>query len=374
MTGTAGRFWHATAGVAARRALAEYLKMVALIMLILLCVAWTIDLAKSFPDIRALAGAEDRPTVLVLGHYLGLRAVDIVNRLLPMACFFGVFLAEIQRRLRLESVVLNAAGLSTVRRIAPAALAGLLLGGLITALESPIRPQAIFAQVDLGLGSYAERYRRGRTDGAAWYLDDNLAVRGHIRRTSDPAFEDALIFAGFRGAELETVYAVQEAVPTAERFRWELRGVTRWLASEGRAGAEAIERMTLEMQVLPEQLEYHDVGLFAVPTPALQTMASLEGTSASVPVTVTLWKRWTVGLVPLAFTLLAVALVPYGFAGRVPHVPRLIALALVGYGSVVSVRVMWALGELGSVPPLVAVFGATGFALALSAVLFFRQS
>ncbi|MEL7117684.1 MAG: LptF/LptG family permease, partial [Pseudomonadota bacterium] len=145
-----GRFLLAFFGVASRRAVRDYLVFTGLFALILLAVAWTIDLADNFDEVQWVADVRQQPLYEVLLPYLTYRAVDIVLRLLPVSIFFGIFIAEIYRRARLDTVILSAAGAGPLRLLGPIALYGAIMGAANWALESYGRPAAIEAQIKLG--------------------------------------------------------------------------------------------------------------------------------------------------------------------------------------------------------------------------------
>ena len=149
------RLWVAFFGLAARRAAMDYLRFTLLIQFVLLAVGWTIDLAEEFPALRLDADQKDVPLIQIMVPYLAYRAADILVRLMPVACFFGVFLAEITRRIRLDTIILFAAGISPFRMLGPLITYGIVVGGVLYALESYGRPAAIKAQIEMGQGSYA---------------------------------------------------------------------------------------------------------------------------------------------------------------------------------------------------------------------------
>ena len=76
---------------------------------------------------------------------------------------------------------------------------------------------------------------------------------------------------------------------------------------------------------------------------------------------------------PGALALLAVCLAQNGYSGRQPNVPRLIAMAVFGYIVVTSIKVFWALGELGAMPAAAAVITSVVSILAIGLFLLRRQ-
>lgn len=361
-------------GIATRRAVYDYLRFVALIMFILLAIAWTIDLAEHFGIIRRDAEAKGIAVYRILLPYLTYRSADMITRMLPMACFFGVFLAEIGRRARLETVILHAAGASPYRAISAVLIFGVMVGALQQRLEGNWRPAAVAAQVDLGHGDYAERFTKVWLNGYAWFLDGDTAVRAQVLRDDPPAMRNVLIFTGLREPRLQTIYAAERADPAGEPFLWRLRGVEKWDAAAGEDSSVAVPDLTLRLDLIPEQLTHYSVPAFYLPTAPLLKMRQLNSAPRTViDAKVALWRRRTAWVLPGALALLAVFLTKSGYSGRQANVPRLLALALFGYVSVVSIKVLWAVGELGGLPAPVAVLGSVVFILGVSAVLIRRQ-
>jgi hypothetical protein len=359
-------------GIATRRALADYLRAVAAVLFILLAVAWTIDLAGTFPQLRDAAAERGEPLPFLMGPYLLQRGVDIVTRMLPVAVFFGVFLAEIARRTRLESIVLATAGASPLRAFAALLWLGLLLGALNAGLESRWRPAAVFAQVETGFGSYARRFWRGWLEGV-WFVEGDTALRADVLRDDPPRLRDALVFTGIRSDRLETIIGAEEVLPTEIPYLWQLRGVTRWDSIFGEASVRPGGDTRLELELIPEQLQYAHIPAFYLPSPALKAMAAMRSPPPGIAgIRTALWRRWSAPLLPFALAMLAVGLAGAGFEGRRILVPRLVALAAGGYVFTVAIKTFWALGELGSLPPQLAVLAPPAIGVAVAA-LFIRR-
>ena len=337
-------------GIATRRALMDYLCMVGLIQFILLAIAWTIDLAENYAGIAADAERRGLSLVATLFPYLGYRSADMVTRMLPMACFFGVYLAEIARRTRLETVILKAAGASPARMLAAVLLFAILLGTLQAKLEQSWRPAAVAAQVELGYGSYARRFRNDWTHFQSWFVSGDTAIRAELKRDQPPEMRDVLIFTGINAPHLETIYAAEQVLPGDAPGQWRLVSGSKWDAERGMESAEPFEEMTLTLDLIPEQISYFDEPAFYIPTEPLRAIARMRNAPTAAGADVALWRRRTAWILPGTFALLAFCLASAGFCGRTPNVPRLIALACLGYFAVVSVKVFWARGALAAVP------------------------
>lgn len=361
-------------GTATRRALADYLKMVALIMFVLLMIAWAIDLADHFDSMRTDAAARGVPVATILAPYLMYRTADMVTRMLPMACFFGVFLAEVGRRLRLETVVLQAGGASPLRLLAGILLFAVLTGTLQSRLENDWRPAAVAAQVKLGHGTYAERYDLDWTHDYHWFVADDIAVRAQVRRGAPSALRNVLVFKGIKSPRLEAIISAEQLIPGQDQNQWVAINGTRSLANGNEQDSTDFDRFSLTLDLIPEQVKYFEVSGWYIPDPDLRKIASQTKAATAPGADLAIWQRLTAWTLPGTFALLAFCLANSGFSGRRPDIPRLIALACLGYVSVVSVKVFWSMGELSVLPAPIAVLASVSLVWILSIWLLWRQS
>ncbi len=360
-------------GIAVRRTFLDYLGAVGLIMFVLLAVGLTIDLARHFPDIREAAETRETGLAPLLAPYLLHRSVDIVARLLPMATLFGVLLAELIRRFRLESTILSAAGFSPRRGAAALVWLALVLGSLQGLLEARWRPAAVLAQVESGFGNYANWYRRGWLRGPVWFVEQDRAFRAQIRRTDRPEMRNLLIFEGIRAPRLQRVISAGRAYPLDQPQHWRLEDVRIWsTATEGRA-PEALPAQDIVLDLIPEQLSWYGVREFNIPGPVLRTLAARPTAGNGPAVRTAVWRRRTAWLLPGILAVLASTLSRHVFGGRLLLLPRLVALSALGYVSVVANKVFWDLGVLGNLPAPLAVLLPLLFAGLLALVLARRR-
>ncbi len=369
------KVWIALFGRAARRAVLDYIKLVALIMLILLAIAWTIDLARNFNAIRAGAARDGEALLGVLLPYLGYRTADMVVRMFPMAVFFGVYIAELLRRFRLESVILISAGASPRRMIGAVLVFAVLGGALQQWLEQTGRPRAVEAQVALGYGSYAGRFRAHWTNHHVWFLAGDTTIRAQIYRGSPPEMRDVLVFTGVQQPQLEKVYAAGRAEPAGLQGDWRLLDVKAWNAADQTGEPEILDNILLPLNILPEQVAYSSIPGFYLPDAIvhrLKLVTSDIGARAGAEIAI--WKRYTAWALPGTFAILAALLAQFGFSGRQPRIPRMIAMAAFGYIAVVSVKVFWEIGEMAAIPAWFAVNASIISVLLISAYLLRRLS
>ena len=362
-------------GIAARRAATGCLKAVCLMMLILLAIAWTIDLAQYFPGIRRQAKTEDIPLAQIILPYLWLRTADILVRLLPFAIFFGIYFAELMRRLRLDAVIFTTSGSSPMRQLAPVLAFSLAAGLFLNKLEADWRPTTVAAQVELGHGAYAERYAPRWIENV-WLLTGDTAIQATIMRGRPAEMRDVLIFAGINSPQLKSIYSAAHAAPVPEMpGSWLLSDVEIWDDTSGTPESSPMPNQILEIGILPVQIASHGVATFFIPGPQLRKLAALKHDPAlAADARTSIWRRRTAWLIPPALASLAVALARRGFSGRMPNIPRIVAMGVGGLGAVVLIRVFRVMGELGALSAPAAVFGSLAALFAIAFWLTWRES
>lgn len=360
-------------GIAMRKALGAYLLVTALIMLLLLATAWAIDLARNFDDVQAKAAERGVGLYRILVPYLAYRGTDIVTRLLPIACFIGLFLAEILRRQSLESVILAAAGHSPLQGLAAVVAFGLIAGGALATLETWARPAAVFAQVELGVGQYADRFRRGSTRGRHWFVTERDAMRAGVVSEDTPELRNIELYRGFTSDGLEEIVVARRGVPAGEK-RWRLEDAIICNGASGSSCVPAGKPVEVDFDLIPPQLTYLGIPAFYLPNQALSQLAEMRQAPNIADIDFALWRRWTAILLPGAFALLGASIAQIVWSGRVQSTWRITAACFAGYLVINSIKVFASLGELGAMPAAAAALTPIGIALAGTAVIQYLRS
>lgn len=358
-------------GLAVRAMVRGDLAAIGFMMFVLLVVALTIDLAKWLESIRAEAAATGQSLHDLLLPYVAYRATDIITRLLTMACVAGGFIVTLLRHQRLDDVVLAAAGASPSLRLSSLLITGLLLGSIQLAGESWLRPAAVDAQVRANLGDYGARYHN--TDmGTQWLLQDGRALRATLHRGPDAALSNLMVFEGVDQPQLARILHAQRATPTQTPDIWSLTNVTLW----NTAGPDPTRHLTdleVPLALNRENLRWFGIDGYYLPNASAQAIAA-SGTAAATDAATALAVRKVAIFLPAIFVFLGISLASVGTRGRRLSPFRLLALATVGYLSVVSVKVFWALGIHGVLPPMLAASLPALFALLLASLLQLHQA
>ena len=250
----------------------------------------------------------------------------------------------------------------------------LVTGTVQASMEGWLRPAAVFTQVELGVGKYAQRFARGLTEDYRWFVSNGDALRGRVLVGENPEIQDVLVFRGIKKAALDQVVMAETARPGATPETWELTNARIWEPSPGgRLVPRFEETATIAFPLRGAHLEYLDVGGFYIPQEALDEIASVESTPMIADVKTAQVRRFAAFFLPGIFALLGANLAQAGAKGRVLSPLRLVGFAVVGYVSVVSVKVFWTLGEFGELSALWANLGSLLIAATIAGVLIWRK-
>lgn len=226
------------------------------------------------------------------------------------------------------------------------------------------------AQVELGHGSYAVRFAKRWTWWSPWFISGDYALRAEVLRDDAPALRKVLLFQGLRADELQQVYSADFARPTKIPGEWRLSGAQLWDIAGGSTENTPVGEVVVTLDLIPEQLRYYGIPEFYLPNAPLYAIAARGNTPGA---DVAIWRRRTVWMLPGVVALLAVTLAKMGYSGRRPNIPWLIGLALAGYITVISIKVLWSVGELGGLSGAAATCISIGYILAICAILLRRQ-
>ncbi|SMP03560.1 LptF/LptG family permease [Shimia sagamensis] len=367
--------WRRHTGLAVRAMVRGDLAAIGFMMFVLLVVALTIDLANWLDTVRARAEATGNSLWQVLFPYIGYRTTDITTRLLTMACVAGGFVVTLLRHQRLDDVVLSAAGASPSLRLTALMISGLLLGTVQMVGENWLRPAAVQAQVAANLGDYGNRYFK--TDvGTQWMFSDTRALRATVTRGPEAALSDVMLFEAANWPDITHILHAQTASPSFRSGIWTLTNVTTWnVAANTPPTFEP--QVDMPLAVTLDKLRWFGVDGYYLPNDAARAIVAAEATPAAPTAedaATALAVRKVALFLPGIFAFLGVSLASLGTQDRRLSPFKLLALATVGYLSVVSVKVFWALGIHGVLPPMLAASLPALFALCLCALLQLHQA
>lgn len=364
--------WRRHTGLAVRAMVRGDLMAIGFMMFTLLIVALAIDLTKWLEPLRAHAVTKNVPLYDVLLPYLSYRGIDIVTRLLTMACLAGGFVITLLRHQRMDDIVLAAGGAGPSLRIAALVITGGLLGVVQMAGENWLRPAAVQRQMAAQLGDYGARF--GDTQlGVQWLVDGNRALRANVIRGPDGHLSNVMVFEGLNQPTLTRILHAQSARPAPETSQWILSDVAIWQPAASADG----QHQTTHLLTFPlhlNQVQWYGIDGYYLPNTAARQIANLPDTAAAPDAATALAVRKVALVLPGIFALLGVSLASMGTQGRRLAPFKLLALAAVGYLLVVSVKVFWALGIHAIVTPVAAATVPAAAALLLAVLLQLQQS
>ncbi|NLH80560.1 MAG: LptF/LptG family permease [Phyllobacteriaceae bacterium] len=361
-------------GIMARQDFFGQTAFVIAVQAILLLVAVSIDLARYFDQVTAAAGAVGTVgRMLLLAHYLGLRIVDMVTRLLPIAVFVGVLLFELWSVLTRRRAIHWVAGRHPLRVLFPTLAVGLMFGALQYPLDVAWRPAAVLRQASERLGAYGERYDRERIRKDVWFVADDRVVHADVRYGPPAELIDVDLFLLDGDGRIREAIRAARARPTELAQVWRFERSTRWSRDPERPAAMRVETGAIERLVRiplhPLAVTYLGLPAKYVPDDDLRTMvASGSGMLIGAEHRVWLEVRRADALLPPAMALVAAMVSLFAGAGR-PSLAVMIGCVSAGYAVHVATRVFVAAGELERLDPFAAAWTPVLVAFAAVPVL-----
>ncbi len=324
-----------------------------------------IDFAEFLPDALEANAEADGPWPLL--SYAVFRGTDILLRQMPIIAIIAGFLAEIARIRRGETVILAAAGATVTPAVAAALILSMAMGLLTLALETRLRPAAVWAQVELDLGAYANRFE-DRWTGPIWIDLPEGALRADLWRGAEPVLRDLTFLPAPSGPDDPVLIEADHARPAGPSGEWIAENARIWIGQPPDRFVRR-EEVNIDLGVAPLTLRYTSVPAFYLPPEALSGMREASPTP---DLDTAAWRRILSPLLPGAFLLLGVALAAVATPVRGIRVVPLLGALFAAYLSTVALRVFWALGEMGTVlAPVAAAAPVVGVWL-LAALLLIR--
>lgn len=345
-------------GLYTRYTFAAYLRYTGLVAIGLLIVALTVDLSPQLQKVWSGYGGQVSG-IEAVSRYLVLRTADVVTRLIPIACFFGVLTAEIASTLSREREVIWNTGRSPLQCLVPSVLLGLLAGLIQFGFDGYVRPAAIAAQIEARLGEYGERYDRRLSDQRIWFVAGDDLVFARIEYGPPPALHDVTIFK-FEGEShrLETVIAAEKASPVEEGQSWRLENGRSWdtkASTDGKVTDRNLSKSleTVILRLDPLWVSNMGINAMFLSQRVLESLAGGSGIFNKNAYRTWIQVRYSSILSPTAMSVLASSMSLLLLATAVSP-QALLAIILAGYAGHISTRAFSLLGAYGYVPPMVA--------------------
>ena len=356
-------------GLHTKHMFAAYLRDSTLTMSALLVIALSMDLAQYLIGVlTADRGDSALGSMLYLGWYISLRSTDIVTEFLPLACFFGVFVAEVRHTLSHERMIMLITGRAPFQCLSPLALFAVMIGLIELMLIIYLRPAAVMQQTTAHLGHYGEIFDRGPTAGRKWIATGNTLIRAEIEFVSSPQLREVQIFRMGNEHQLREVIVAASAAAVDDGENWILRDGWRWSLEPGvaasgslqtelpdRGGAASEARFSSEKIVLdvnPLWLRNFGIEPKYLPDEVFRKLAGLDLHPSSAYAT---WAqaRFAIPVAAAAMVLMAGALSLLLLTSEIRFRAIFIG-TLAGFVAHLLIRLLLVLGDHGWIYPMLA--------------------
>ncbi len=233
-------------GLYTRYMAGAYLRHIMMVSAALITIALTIDL---WPQVPLLSGD---PWHVVAGivRLTMLRLPDLLPPFLPFATFLGVVWSESAFTESRERLLIWNSGRSPLFCLTPALLAGLVMGVVLFAMDTWLRPAAIHVQIAERLGREGIRLDRSQSGGNQWIALPDGLLRAEIEYGPPLKLYDVTIYKLDTEGHLSEVDTASVARPLAKN-RWLLENGSFWHAGFGARGNVLTTRTTQEEVQVP---------------------------------------------------------------------------------------------------------------------------
>jgi lipopolysaccharide export system permease protein len=366
--------WHT------RYMIASYSRHTFLVTCAILVLALSIDLTLFLSKVLATVSEWPKVWAVYVAWYLGLRATDFLAELLPLACFFGVFWAEIVHTTSQERLIVWLSGRAAQQCLVPAFLFGTIVGTAELALNIYLRPMAVMTMAVAHLGSYGERYDPRPLPYPQWIAAGRDLIQAFVVSGSPPVLRDVRVYRMDETWELQTFFRAKLAKPLDDRS-WMLIDGYRWTSPIGASqvgshpGGEIFAdpqkevpfaQEKLDLKVAPVWINNFRIGARYLTNDVFSALMKVKFSPDSEFQT---WKqaRYSQALFCAAMPLLAASLSMLLLACEI-RLAALCFIAIVGYMANTVMKLFVLLGEHGYVSPVAAGWSVPAFLLLICAV------
>lgn len=366
--------WHT------RYMIASYARHTFLVTCAILVLALSIDLTFFLAKIIATVADWRGFWPLSLAWFVILRGTDFLAELLPVACFGGVFWAEIAHTVSQERLVVWLSGRAVQQCLVPALLFGTVTGVAELALNIYLRPLAVMTMAADHLGLYGERFDPRPLPYPQWIASGHDLVQAFVEPGSPPTLRDVKIYRMDERLALHSVYRAKLAKPLDDHS-WMLIDGNRWVtplaaersepAAEGQSLFEseqevAFAQQSLDLSVAPIWLNTFRIDARYLTNDVFKALMKVSFSPNSEFRT---WEhaRYSMSLYCAAMPLLAAALSTLLLAYEV-RLGMLCIIAVAGYMANSAMKLFILLGEHGHLSPAVAAWSVPTFLLLICAM------
>jgi lipopolysaccharide export system permease protein len=352
--------WHT------RYMIASYSRHTFLVTCAILVLALSIDLTLFLTKVLAVVLTWQGFWVLSLAWYLVLRGTDFLAELLPLACFAGVFWAEIVHTASQERLIVWLSGRAVQQCLVPALLFGTMVGIVELALNIYLRPMAVMTMAVDHLGSYGERFDPRPLPNAQWIAAGRDLIQAYVESGAPPTLRDVKVYRMDESLALRAMYRAKLAKPLDDHA-WLLIDGYRWVSPLG-AGSDKSDaeganlpqgeqelpfaQEKLDLQVAPIWINNFQIGARYLTNDVFKALAKVKFSPRSEFRT---WQqaRYSMAVFCAVMPLLAASLSVL-LLGNEIRWAMLCFIAIVGYMANTAIKLFILLGEHGYLSPVAA--------------------
>lgn len=346
--------------------LASHLRHTMIVLSILLAIALTIDLWPQF-QVVASRGGEGLAGVWSVVRFSGLRTPGLIAPLLPFATFIGVVWTEVAHTQSGERMLVWNSGRSPLQCVAPALLAGAIIGAADFTMDGFLGPASMHIQMSERLGLDGVRLDRAQISKPAWMSTPGGIVRAEVEYGPPPVLHNVMVFKRDDAGHLIEVNVAPHARWQSDTDRWTLEDGQSWKATDksdvsktmvfGKASQQTMtpfETLDVAIDADPVWFTWYNLVPQYIPLPVLLQLASsdrIPGVHGQYET------RFHVvvaeAVLPALMALLASSLAMLLLAYRV-SAPALIGMVFSGYIAHFGIKACLIMGQNGYMNPILA--------------------
>jgi lipopolysaccharide export system permease protein len=366
--------WHT------RYMIASYSRHTFLVTCAILVLALSIDLTFFLSKVLATVSEWPQFWAVSVAWYLVLRATDFLAELLPLACFFGVFWAEIVHTISQERLVVWLSGRAAQQCLVPALLFGMIVGVAELTLNIYLRPLAVMTMAVDHLGSYGEHFDPRPLPNPQWIAAGRDLIQAFVEPGSPPTLREVKVYRMDETLALQSFYRAKLAKPLDDRS-WMLIDGYRWNSplaasqiSSSPDGENHLEseqgipfaQEKLDLKVAPIWINNFRIGARYLTNDIFKALMKIKFSPDSEFRT---WEeaRYSLSLFCAEMSLLAASLSMLLMACEI-RVAILCFITIAGYLANTAMKLFVLLGEHGHVSPIAAGWSVPAFLLLICAV------
>jgi lipopolysaccharide export system permease protein len=363
--------WHT------RVMIASYARHTFLVACAILVLALSIDLTLFLTKVVATVSQWPNLVVVSLAWYVVLRGTDFLAELLPLACFIGVFWAEIVHTNAQERLIVWLSGRAARQCLVPTLLFGAIVGLMQFSLNVFLRPMAVMTMAADHLGSYGERFDPRPQPHPQWIAVGLDLIQAVIEPGSPPLLRDVRLYRMNDALALRSFHQAKLAKPIDDHS-WVLIDGHRWTSPLGTQESRSFwdqnaftgddvpfDKEELDLKLTPAWINAFHINARYLPN---DVFSALRRVDFSPNAEFQTWEQARLALclfcaaMPLLAATLSMLLLPCDI--------RLGALAIVGVAGYMAnsgMKLLILLGEHGYVSPWIAAWAMPALLLAVCA-------